>query len=194
MVERPARGVFGGIWAFPGGAIEDADRSVETMGFDDPWRAAGLRETAEEVGIFLTDPRDAHPECPPGGDVLDAVARSGARFDPSRLRYLASWITPVGVPRRFDARFYVAEVDGGVEGILHTDELVDIAWVEPSEILRRVRAEEWAMIFPTVWHIELLAEAADPFAVAPHPIRQLSGVTGPFEVLDLGFPSEEEPA
>ncbi len=191
MVERPARGVFGGIWAFPGGAVEDVDTSVERTGFDDRWRAAGLRETAEEVGIFLTDPPDAHPACPPGGDVLQALEQSGARFDPSRLRYLSSWITPVGVPRRFDARFYVATVDPHVEGTLHTDELVAMEWVEPSEILRRVRSEEWAMIFPTVWHVEILAEADDPLTIPPHPIRQLSGLTGPFEVMDLGIPEEE---
>lgn len=192
MVERPARGVFGGIWAFPGGAVEDVDASVEQMGFEDPWRAAALRETAEEVGVFLTDPPEATPAAEPGEDVLLALARSGARFDPKRLRYLASWITPVGVPKRFDARFYLASVAPDVEGVLHTDELVDLAWVEPAEILRRVEADEWAMIFPTVWHIELLAETDDPFGLPPHPIRQLSGLTGPFEVMDLGIPTEEE--
>jgi 8-oxo-dGTP pyrophosphatase MutT (NUDIX family) len=192
MVERPARGVFGGIWAFPGGAIEVADRDTDRVGFADPWRSAGLRETAEEVGIFLTDPRSAVPVLADDGDVFAALERSSARFDPKRLRYLASWITPEAVPRRFEARFYVAEVDADVEGAVVTDELVDMDWAEPSEILRRVSDGEWSMIFPTVWHVELLAGCDDPFVLAPHPIRQLKAPVEPWEVIDFGLPAEEE--
>jgi 8-oxo-dGTP pyrophosphatase MutT (NUDIX family) len=191
MVERPARGVFGGIWAFPGGAVEAADRDPDLVGFSDPWRSAGLRETAEEVGIFLTDPRSATPTLADDGDVFAALDRSVARFDPERLRYLASWITPEMIPRRFEARFYVAEVDADVEGAVVTEELVDMAWAEPSEILRRVADGEWSMIFPTVWHVELLADCDDPLALSPHPIRQLKTPVEPWEVIDFGLPSEE---
>lgn len=191
MVERPARGVFGGIWAFPGGAVEPIDHDSSRFGFSDPWRAAGLRETAEEVGIFLTDPPDATPGYEPAADVFDALDRVDARFDPRRLRYLASWITPEVVPRRFEARFYVAEVAADVEGAIVTEELVDAAWAEPAEILRRVDDGEWAMIFPTVWHVRLLAECDDPFALAPHPIRQLKTPVEPWEIIDFGLPVEE---
>lgn len=194
MVERPARGVFGGIWAFPGGAVEEDDDSFERYGFVDAWRAAALRETAEEVGIFLTEPPSARPVPDVGADVFGALSRAGARFDPGRLRYVASWITPTEVPRRFDARFYVASVDAEVEGSLHTQELVDMEWVGPTEILRRVEDDEWAMIFPTVWLVELLAETHDPLAMPPHPIRQLSGFETSVEVSDLGIPVEERGA
>jgi len=189
MVERPASGVFGGIWAFPGGAVDEGDRLSPVAG--DPWRTAGLRETAEEVGIFLTSPRSAQPALGPDGDVYAALARERAAFDAARLRYLASWITPVGVPRRFEARFYLAEVDADVEGAVVTDELVDMAWAEPAEILRRVEHGEWAMIFPTVWHVELVADCQDPFSLEKHPIRQLAALSEPFEILDLGLPPEE---
>lgn len=191
MVERPLRGVFGGIWAFPGGAVEAVDRLADIVGFTDPWRSAGLRETAEEVGIFLTDPPAAAPVLTDDGDVFEALSRAAARFDPGRLRYLASWITPEGIPRRFDARFYLAEVAAEVEGAVVTDELVGMAWVEPTEILSRVERGEWSMIFPTVWHVELIAGTDDPFTLEPHPIRQLATIVEPFEIIDLGLPSEE---
>lgn len=190
LVERPARGVFGGIWAFPGGAIEPGDHDVTRFGFADPWRAAAMRETAEEVDIFLTD----HPVLPGGpvDDVVATVAFAGARFDPGRLRYLASWVTPVGVPRRFDARFYLAEVPGDVEGRVVTDELVDMAWVEPAVVLERVRSGVWSMIFPTTWHVELVAASDEPMTLPPHPRRQLVTVHEPFEIIDFGIPEGEE--
>lgn len=191
MVERPARGVFGGIWAFPGGSIDPIDHDPAAFGFVDPWRAAAMRETAEEVGIHLTDPPAARPPRRPDGDVLAAVSDAGARFDPGRLRYLSSWITPEVVPRRFEARFYVASVDASVEGEVVTDELVDMTWAPAVEILRRVEAGEWAMIFPTVWHVRLLAGCDDPFGLDPHPIRQLRTPQEPWDVIDLGMPAEE---
>jgi len=190
MVERPVKATFGGLWAFPGGAIETVDSSEHVMGFDDPWRAAGLRETAEEVGIFLTDPPDARPE--PGGDVFAALTRAGARFDPGRLRYVASWITPEGVPWRFDARFYTAAVGDDVEGfLLDTGELVDMAWIAPAETLRRADAADWHMALPTRWLVEQLVAADDPYQVPQHPIRQLKGLIEPFEIMDFGLPPEE---
>jgi 8-oxo-dGTP pyrophosphatase MutT (NUDIX family) len=190
MVERPVKAAFGGLWAFPGGAVEPIDASAERFGFADPWRAAALRETAEEVDIFLTDPPSASPG-PASHDVFGALERVSARFDPTRLRYVASWITPEQVARRYDARFYTAEVSGDVEGRLHTDELVALAWVAPAEALRLAEAREWHMALPTRWLIEQLAGAADPFSMPAHPVRMVKTLEEPFEVLDLGIPLEE---
>lgn len=190
MVERPATATFGGLWAFPGGAIEPVDSSVARFGFEDRWRAAGLRETAEEVGIFLTDPPEARPE-PAHDDVLGALDRVQARFDPRRLRYVASWITPEGVPRRFDARFYTASVAPDVDGVLQTDELVDMRWVAPVEAVRMAEASEWHMALPTHWLVEQLAAVGDPYAMPQHPARQIRNLEEPFEIMDLGIPPEE---
>jgi 8-oxo-dGTP pyrophosphatase MutT (NUDIX family) len=191
LVERPSRGFFGGIWAFPGGAVDTSDASVDEFGFSDPWRAAALRETAEEVGVFITDPQSAQPQRRSGMPVSRTVGEFAARFDPARLTYVSSWITPESAPRRFEARFYSAVVDGEVEGSIESDELVDLEWATPAEVLSRVESEKWAMIFPTVWHIELLAEAEDPTRLVPHPIRQLAPDGDDWSVIDLGMPREE---
>lgn len=190
MVERPVRASFGGLWAFPGGALEPIDSVGELFGFDDPWRAAGLRETAEEVQIFLTDPPEAEP-MPSAGDVMGALADTGARFDPTRLRYVASWITPEQAPRRFDARFYTATVAPDVEGRLATEELEDMAWVTPVEAARLAEDSKWHMALPTRWLVEQLASAADPAAMPQHPVRMLRNLEEPFEIMDLGIPPEE---
>jgi 8-oxo-dGTP pyrophosphatase MutT (NUDIX family) len=190
MIERPVKAAFGGLWAFPGGAVEPIDQSAQLFGFDDSWRAAALRETAEEVGIFLTDPPSASPGAA-SRDVFGALERAGARFDPGRLRYVASWITPEQRARRFEARFYIAEVAPEVEGDLHTDELVDMAWLRPEDAIRLAEASRWHMARPTRWLVEQLVTAGDPGAMPQHPVRMLKNLEEPFEVLDLGFPPEE---
>jgi 8-oxo-dGTP pyrophosphatase MutT (NUDIX family) len=192
MVERPSRASFGGVWAFPGGAVEAVDHDVDRFGFDAPWRAAALRETAEEVGIYLTDPLLATaPHGVVGGDVLDAVSRAGARFDPSKLRYISSWVTPEAVPSRFDARFYLAEVPPEVEAQIVTDELVDLAWASAAQILDRVENGSWAMLFPTLWHVRQIASTESPMQLAQHPRRQIIAPVEPFDYVEFGIPEEE---
>jgi 8-oxo-dGTP pyrophosphatase MutT (NUDIX family) len=192
MVERPSQGAFGGVWAFPGGAVEAVDHDVERLGFDAPWRAAALRETAEEVAICLTDPPLIElPDVPVDGDVIDAVAAVGARFDPTRLRYLSAWVTPEVVPTRFDARFYLAEVDPDVEGKIVTDELVDLAWAPATTILERLHDRSWSMLFPTIWHLKLIAATDEPLGLPPHPRRQIVAPREPFEYTETGIPAGE---
>lgn len=177
MVLRPPRGVFAGSWVFPGGVVEPVDHDAEAYGFDDPWRAAAVRETAEEVGVFLTDPPLVSPQ--PVGDVLEWVRVAGARFDPTRLRYVSTLVTPEGSPRRFDTRFFVAEVGADLPTCLCDDELVDLCWIAPGDALARHARGEFPMILPTMLHLELLRDADDPTAVElarPFEVEIVDGV------------------
>lgn len=87
---------------------------------------AVCREAFEEAGLLLAD-RAADPNVPAAADPRAvAVARRellsgersfvavlaylGVRLDTSRLRYWAWWVTPEGEPRRYDTRFFVAEL------------------------------------------------------------------------------------
>ncbi len=182
---RPPGGVFGGIWAFPGGALDPEDADKDRFGFVDPWRAAALRETAEEVGVFLTVPVVASDasrsgdasqrggEWQPGssepGDVAEAVRVAGRRFDPSRLRFLSRWITPEFVPRRFDTHFYLAEVDPATVAAPRTAEFEALEWVPPVLAVHQHHTGTRPMIEPTAWHLELLAGSDDPWAIPSHP-------------------------
>lgn len=91
---------------------EDAELGDET-------RSAAVRELFEEVGILLarrSDRRFARDlECRrlrerliAGADWIDALR--GLELTPAtdRLVFLARWITPEAVARRFDTRFYLA--------------------------------------------------------------------------------------
>lgn len=177
---RPPGGVFGDIWAFPGGAVDPSDGDVERLGFEDSWKAAALRETAEEVGIFLTDPIDAVPTSPECDDVVEAVHLAGARFDPARLRYLSNWVTPEDMPRRFDTRFYLAEVSTHVRAEARTGEFRQLEWVDPSVAVAEWNSGTRPMMMPTIWHLNRVASAPDPWAVPefthPMPPNERSAV------------------
>lgn len=164
MVRRSRSTVFGGMFVFPGGVVDPVDRSplarkatVGAMARDIQWKAAGLRETAEEVGIYLTD-RPLNPPVRPlrGPDIYRWVLKQGARFDAGRLRYLSNWVTPRPSRQRFDARFYIAGVAGDETVVLSDGELTESVWIRPAQALERVRTGRWDMILPTEKNLERL--------------------------------------
>lgn len=165
MIERPARGFFGGLWVFPGGGLEPIDdeeiarRAVRVPpGADDlPWRSAALRETAEEVGLALTDPESFEPISGTGVAVFEAVLARDAVLDGERLRLVSQWVTPAGAPTRYDTRFYLALMDSDPELIPQPGEVIDIAWVRPAEALDRMKRQEWGLVTPTIHHLQWLA-------------------------------------
>jgi 8-oxo-dGTP pyrophosphatase MutT (NUDIX family) len=117
MIRRSSKTAFGGMWAFPGGVIEDDDVPVGTA--PDPMpaaRRAAVRESMEEVGLAI---------------------------DEQSLIYLSHWLPPEAAPRRFSTWFFVAPShddhgDVGIDG----HEIHDHRWVAPREALAmRDRAE-----------------------------------------------------
>ncbi|HSJ34642.1 MAG TPA: NUDIX domain-containing protein [Acidimicrobiia bacterium] len=169
MIERPARGFFGGLWVFPGGGLEPIDheniarRAVRAPdGVDDlSWRAAALRETAEEVGLAITDPELIEPVTAIGVGVFETVLSRGAVLDGERLRLVSQWVTPEGAPTRFDTRFYVAVLDSDPDLVPQPGEVIDTAWIRPAEALDRMERQEWALVTPTIHHLQWLARHAD---------------------------------
>jgi 8-oxo-dGTP pyrophosphatase MutT (NUDIX family) len=188
MGRRRSDLAFGGAWVFPGGAVEEIDHDEDltrTAGLEDgPWRAAAARETAEEVGIFLTvDPVVVNASLQ-GVQVYRHVSSSGTRFAYEALRYVSNWVTPEGAPRRFDTRFFVAEAPFGSSVGALADEFDEAEWVRPGAALREYAAGSRRMILPTVAHLDFLrpfaqvadalagADAADVRRVEPRIVRR----------------------
>jgi len=145
------------------------------------WVAA-IRETFEEAGVLLA--RDAATGEPvdvtqPGGAdrlaevreamaagdhaFLEAVTAEGLLLDVGALHVFSHWITPTGMPRRYDTWFFVAEAPEG-HAYLHDDgETVASVWIRPSDALERAKRRELEIIFPTLRNLEALArfETAD---------------------------------
>jgi 8-oxo-dGTP pyrophosphatase MutT (NUDIX family) len=196
-----------GARVFPGGSVDEVDRGaaaarvVRWSGAAEeiPWRAAALRELSEEAGIALTRP-EVDGRLPEGEALFTALAEHGVMLDAERLHYLSNWITPAGLPRRFDTRFFVAAVPA--DAAAHTDdvEVFEAEWVRPSAALDRAADGEWLIELPTRVHLELLAElgdenailahaaAAEPYPIEPVLMSDASGI----RVVVPGSPSRSE--
>ena len=68
------------------------------------------------------------------------------------------WITPVEVRVRFDTWFFLARAPSGVEGEPDGAETVDLRWLRPVDALEAGRRGELSLVFPTIKHLEELAE------------------------------------
>lgn len=139
LVKRnPTARFMGGVWVFPGGAVE------RTEGDDDSaHRAAAVRELREEAGIALPD--------------------AGALVKFSR------WVTPAEVKTRFDTHFFLASLPAEQEPQVDGEECVDLGWFTPRGALDAYVAEQIALVFPTIKHLEQLsafATAAELLAYA----------------------------
>lgn len=149
MMHRHEKSAFvPGMWVFPGGAVETGDRRETLL---DTMKVAGARETFEETGIWLgsqtrTFLRDAS---------FDELMKE-APLDMSRLVWTSHWITPVGVPMRFDTWFFLVSVSDDVIEPVPNREAVEMRWIEPHEALSLNGSGEMPMVFPTVKNLEAL--------------------------------------
>ncbi len=141
-----------GKFVFPGGRVDPTDHRIPvahplpdeltaklTGGAPKtaPARAralavAAIREVCEETGLCVGT------HCTPHAAALTGewrpFAEAGLLPDPSQLFLIARAITPPGRVRRYDTRFFTADVSTithKVEGIVHPDaELVELVWIE----------------------------------------------------------------
>lgn len=157
MVERNARGFFGNLAVFPGGAVDDWDLSDGRRPDDAAHRRAALRELAEETGILLTESGPKAVAALRGPEVYEYAADQGLKLAIESLALVSRWVTPEAAPRRFDARFYLAAEDVLPDITLDTDELVGYAWMDPARALERHDEGEVEMILPTIAHLRWLA-------------------------------------
>ena len=145
------------VFVFPGGRLDPADRLLPATGELDPrietrlmqqvrrptrskaraLALAAIRECFEETGLLIGARRADAPDTP-GGRWHDIVENS-IMPDLSGLHFIARAITPPRRPRRYDSRFFAADVTcvrHRVEGVTGPDaELTELVWL-PIEIGR----------------------------------------------------------
>jgi len=148
-----------GKFVFPGGRAEtsdqrmgvaaplharDTERLMRKVKRPSAAKAAGLalaaiRETYEETGLMLGR-RATGPVKAPAASAWQAFADAGVLPDLSVLFFVARAITPPGRPRRFDSRFFAADISAvalRAEGFFGPDaELVEIVWMPITEARR----------------------------------------------------------
>lgn len=149
------------------------------------WVAA-IRECFEEAGLLLAyDKAGKLLELHDPGIAADFAAmrpllasgelsfaemciRFGIRPAFDRLSYFAHWVTPVGAPRRFDTRFFVAIAPASQTGSHDNAETIGHAWMRPPDALARQRAGELDMMFATIRTLEELARFNNTEALMSH--------------------------
>ncbi|HEY3054294.1 MAG TPA: NUDIX hydrolase [Thermoanaerobaculia bacterium] len=107
------------------------------------------------------DPADGDP------GTLDAARVAAIRevFEETAIRIerelvpTSRWITPAGLPKRFDTWFFLAAVRRDVAVILQEAEAVDYRWIAPKDALALSGAGEFPMVFPTIKNLEAIASA-----------------------------------
>jgi 8-oxo-dGTP pyrophosphatase MutT (NUDIX family) len=140
LVRRTPEAKFmGGVWVFPGGAVDADDGDGDG---EDVQRAAAIRELREEAGIALEDPRE-----------LVAFSR---------------WITPAEVKIRFDTHFFLALLPHGQEPRIDGEECVDLGWFTPQAALDAHAAGDIVLVFPTIAHLRRLVPFASVDALLEH--------------------------
>jgi 8-oxo-dGTP pyrophosphatase MutT (NUDIX family) len=137
------------------------------------WVAA-IREAFEEAGILLAydasgryvsltgavaDRYHAHRQAlDRNHGAFAALARAeGLLLATDRLLYFGHWITPVGIPRRYDTRFFLAVAPEAQEAQCDNHETTAHTWMRPQQALDLCAREMLNMRFPTIKTLERFA-------------------------------------
>lgn len=159
----------------------DAEASALLGIPDDPMDDGGLafwvaavRECFEEAGVLLAydasgevvrldDPPVAarfaeHRRAVDRGErrLVDVCREEGLRLAVDAIHYFSHWITPVGAPRRYDTRFFVAAAPPAQEALHDKRETIANCWIRPADALEQHRRGELDLIFPTIRNLQAI--------------------------------------
>src|ERR1700760_3434622 len=177
-----------GALVFPGGSVDTSDKEIagqpelyagerganaEALGF----RIAGIRDTFEESGILLArqkgssvlidasrarqieathraalcEGKTTFPDVVTGNDLVLAL---------DGLVPYAHWITPEGMPKRFDTWFFLAAAPPDQLGVHDGRESTDSIWVSAREALAGGDSGRFKLPFPTTRNLIRLGKQA----------------------------------
>jgi 8-oxo-dGTP pyrophosphatase MutT (NUDIX family) len=136
---------------------------------------AALRELFEEAGLLIACTSDGrvlsagnqhdldrfaeHRRALNAGELrfVDMMRDEGLRVDLRGVAYLAHWITPEGLSRRFDTRFFVVLAPSGQFATHDAGETVADLWIRPTEALAAQARGEFQLMTPTMRNLEAIA-------------------------------------
>lgn len=164
----------------------DARQASARLGIADGGLAfylAAIRECFEEAGVLLAadaagqilslhDPETqrrfaaCRAALNAGQTTLAAICeQEGLRLPLDQVHYYSHWITPEGMPRRYDTRFFLCRAPLGQEPLHDGEETVDHCWVRPQDALARHAAGGFNLVPATRKQLQFLARHASVEAV-----------------------------
>jgi 8-oxo-dGTP pyrophosphatase MutT (NUDIX family) len=174
-----------GALVFPGGSVDPGDHDIagrpelrdggagleaQALAF----RIAAIRETFEESGILLAKPSGSdHTVSALQAADIGAAFRALGGKDNGFLKVLtdngmllaldelvpyAHWITPEGMPKRFDTHFFLAAAPPEQVGAHDGKESTDSIWISPREALAGGDSGRFKLPFPTTRNLIKLAK------------------------------------
>jgi 8-oxo-dGTP pyrophosphatase MutT (NUDIX family) len=166
-----------GALVFPGGSVDKNDNEIIARpelysggeGLDTnalSFRIAAIRETFEESGILLARPKGSKAlvDAKRAGEIeaahradlndrkitfLKVLTDNGMVLALDELVPYAHWITPEGMPKRFDTWFFLAAAPPDQLGAHDGKESTDSIWVSPREALAGGDSGRFKLPFPT---------------------------------------------
>jgi 8-oxo-dGTP pyrophosphatase MutT (NUDIX family) len=166
-----------GALVFPGGSVDKNDQEIiarpelysggDGLDANDlSFRIAAIRETFEESGILLARPKgskalvDANQAagieaahraalCEGKTTFPEVLTQTGMRLALDELVPYAHWITPEGMPKRFDTWFFLAAAPPEQAGAHDGKESTDSIWVSPREAVAGGESGRFKLPFPT---------------------------------------------
>jgi 8-oxo-dGTP pyrophosphatase MutT (NUDIX family) len=136
-------------------------------------RAAAIRELFEEANILLAyqDERmlavnkeiaqrfAAYRQAfnQREGSLVELAHQERLKLATDHLAYFAHWITPEGMPKRYDTHFFLAVAPVEQEAVYDQLETSDGMWIQPAVALQRFREGTFPLAFPTYHQLRDLA-------------------------------------
>jgi 8-oxo-dGTP pyrophosphatase MutT (NUDIX family) len=178
-----------GALVFPGGSVDAGDHEIIARpelyaggeGLDAAslsFRIAAIRETFEESGILLARPRGSnelvdathaaaievtHRAALSEGKTTLAkiLADTGMVLALDELVAYAHWVTPQGMPKRFDTWFFLAAAPPDQLGAHDGKESTDSIWLSPREAVAGGESGRFKLPFPTTRNLIRLGKQPD---------------------------------
>jgi 8-oxo-dGTP pyrophosphatase MutT (NUDIX family) len=178
-----------GALVFPGGSVDKNDKEILERaelysggeGLDAAalsFRIAAIRETFEESGILLARPKGSTSlvDAKRASEIeaahrtalnerkttfLEVLAQNDVWLALDELVPYAHWITPEGMPKRFDTWFFLAAAPPDQLGAHDGRESTDSIWVSPREALEGGETGRFKLPFPTTRNLIKLGKQSN---------------------------------
>jgi len=178
---------MGGAMVFPGGSVASADcdprwEHASSLSRAGARSALDSEDPAAALGSFVAALREAFEEVgfPPGRGPIEKLERHltdepdrwlerclelGVVLATDELVSVGRWVTPLGSPVRFDARFFVVRAPSGWEPAPDPTEVDGAYWATPEEALAELAAENAIMAPPTIEMLQRVEGHGDVSAI-----------------------------